>query len=83
MTAGALLGSVTAATGALAIAVPLCLVAIVMPHMKLPGGFVAVVVAVGVTVATASWPPGSGMLLAMVSAAACGALACCGPGRSA
>ena len=83
VTAGALLGSATAVTGMLAVAVPLCLVAIVVPHLRVPGGFVAVVVAVGVTVATASWPAGSGMLLAMVSAAACGALAANRPGRSA
>lgn len=83
VTAGALLGSVTAATEVLAIAVPLCLVAIVVPHLKLPGGFVAVVVAVAVTVATRSWPAGSGMLVAMVSAATCGALASSRPGRSA
>lgn len=80
VTAGALLGTAAAATGVLAIAVPLCLVAIVVPHLRLPGGFVAVVVAAGVTAATASWPAGSGMLLAMVAAAACGALASGGPG---
>lgn len=83
VTAGALLGSATAVTGVLAVAVPLCLVAIVVPHLRVPGGLVAVVVALGVTVATASWPAGSGMLLAMASAAGCGALASGRPGRSA
>ena len=37
VTVGAVLGSVTAVTGVFAIAVPLCLVAIVVPHLKVPG----------------------------------------------
>jgi len=82
VTAGALLASVATFAGALAIAVPLCLVAILAPHLRVPGGRVAVAVAVTVTVATASWPSGSGMLLAMASAAIGGALASGRSGRS-
>jgi len=83
VTVGAQLGSATSVTGVLAIAVPLCLVAIVVPHLRVPGGIVAVVAAVGTTAATASWPTGSGMLAAMAAAAVCGALASGRPGRPA
>jgi|GEM_PF-3284665 len=81
VTAGALLSSVATFAGVLAIAVPLCLVAIVAPHLRVSGGPVAVAVAVTVTVATASWPSGSGMLLAMASAAIGGALVAGRSGR--
>ncbi len=79
VTAGMVLGSVVAPAGVLEVTVPLCLMAIVAPHLRVRGGLAAVSVAVAVTALTTSWPAGSGMLLAMTAAAACGALA---PGRS-
>jgi predicted branched-subunit amino acid permease len=79
VTAGAALGSFETLTAVLAVAVPLCLVAIVAPHVRMKGGVAAIAVAAAVTLATTSWPAGSGMLLAMAAAATGGALT---PGRS-
>ena len=74
VTVGAVLGANDALTEVLAIALPLCLVAIVAPHLRVPGGVAAVAGAAVVTLATGTWPAGSGMLLAIAAAAMCGAL---------
>jgi len=74
VTVGAVLGANDALTEVLAIALPLCLVAIVAPHLRVPGGVAAVAGAAVVTLATRTWPAGSGMLLAIAAAAMCGAL---------
>ncbi len=72
VTTGALLGSVDRLSPALTIAVPLCLVALVAPHLRTPGGGRAVAAAVVVVIAGASLPAGIGILLAMLAAAAAG-----------
>jgi predicted branched-subunit amino acid permease len=80
VTLGASLGSASAGTMPLSVAVPLCLASMVVPHLRLPGGWAAVGAAVAVQVVTRSWPAGSGLLLAMVLAALAG-LAASGDGR--
>jgi predicted branched-subunit amino acid permease len=72
---GVLLGASPAIGGALSISGPLCLAAIVVPHLRTPGGLLAMVAAVAVTLAASSLPSGTGVLLAMAAAALCGALA--------
>lgn len=76
VTAGALLGAVGPAAGALAIAVPLCMLSIVVPHLRVPGGFRAIAAAVLVVVATTQigdgLPAGTEILLAMVAAGVAG-----------
>ena len=74
VTVGALIGRTSTAAGYLAVAVPLCLVALVVPHLKLPGGMVAVAAAVCTAVVAHALLPGSEILLAMAAAAAAGAL---------
>jgi predicted branched-subunit amino acid permease len=72
---GVFLGGSPAVAGGLAIAAPLCLMVIVVPHLRTPGGLVAMVAAAAVTLATSSLPSGTRVLLAMAAAALCGALA--------
>ncbi len=71
---GVFLGASPAISGALAIAGPLCLVALVVPHLRTPGGLAAMVAAAGVTLAASWMPSGTGVLLAMAAAAICGTL---------
>jgi predicted branched-subunit amino acid permease len=71
---GAVLGRVWTAADALAVAVPLCLVVLVVPHLKQPGGIPAVATAVGTAACARVILPGSEILLAMVAAAVVGAL---------
>ncbi len=72
VTAGAAVGSAPAATAHLGVAVPLCLVSMVVPHLRAPGGWAAVSAASAATLATRSWPAGSGLILSMVVAALAG-----------
>jgi hypothetical protein len=70
---GALAGSLAPAAAAhLGVAVPLCLVALVVPHLRQPGGVAAVGSAATVAAVTQGWPGGTGLLLAMAVAAAAG-----------
>ena len=70
--AGAVLGATTDLADLLAIATPLCLVAIVAPHLRRAGGTAAVSGAAAVAWLTRDLPPGSGVLLEMGTAAALG-----------
>jgi predicted branched-subunit amino acid permease len=82
VTAGAAVGSAPAATAHLGVAVPLCLVSMVVPHLRAPGGWAAVSAAGAATLATRSWPAGSGLILSMVVAALAGRAATRGEARS-
>ncbi len=75
VTAGAGLGSVATSAAALGIAIPLCLTAIVAPHLRVPGGVAAIAAGCVSAVATSSWPAGYGIPVAMAAAAAAGGLA--------
>ena len=75
VSAGVLIGGSQAVSGALAIAGPLCLAAIVVPHLRTPGGFLAMVAAAGATLAGSRMPSGTGVLLAMAAAAIVGSIA--------
>jgi predicted branched-subunit amino acid permease len=72
VTAGVALGRLS--TPVLTVIVPLFLVAMIVPHVRLPGGAVAVLAAAATTLAgvAASLPPGLIPLLAMAAAAAGG-----------
>jgi predicted branched-subunit amino acid permease len=72
VSAGVCLGGSPAVGGTLAIAGPLCLAAIVVPHLRTPGGFAAMIAAAGMTLAASSLPSGTGVLLAMAAAAIVG-----------
>ena len=72
--AGAVLGATTDLADVLAIATPLCLVAIVAPHLRRSGGFAAVSGAAAVAWLARDLPAGTGLLLAMATAAALGHL---------
>lgn len=72
--AGAVLGSATDRADLLAIATPLCLVAIVAPHVRRAGGAAAVSGAAAVAWLARDLPAGTGVLLAMATAAALGHL---------
>lgn len=72
VTAGMVAGSAAHATAPLAVAVPLCLVAIVLPHLRAPGGWAAVAAAIATALVTRSWPAGSGLLASMALAALAG-----------
>ena len=75
VTAGMFLRPSGAATAVLGIALPLCLAAILVPHLRIPGGIVAILVAAAVALlGTTTMPSGSSTMLAMASAAICGAL---------
>lgn len=75
VSAGALLGSFDHLGEHLSIAVTLCLTAIVAPHLRVPGGFVAIGAAAVVALVGRSWPAGTGILAAMAAAALTGGLA--------
>ena len=53
-------------------AVPLCLTSMVVPHLRVPGGWAAVGAATAAALVTRSWPAGSGLLVAMAVAALAG-----------
>jgi predicted branched-subunit amino acid permease len=75
VTAGALLGRADGLVPYLAVALPLCLVVMVVPHLRLPGGVAAVLAAAGTTVVARQVLPGLEILLAMAAAAVAGGLA--------
>ncbi|WP_448628474.1 AzlC family ABC transporter permease [Geodermatophilus sp. URMC 64] len=75
VTLGTVVGRVDGLARHLAVAVPLCLVVLVAPHLRLPGGVAAVVAAVGTAVAARFVVPGFELLPAMAAAALAGALA--------
>jgi predicted branched-subunit amino acid permease len=70
--AGTLLGTPQVATSFLGILTPLCLSAIVAPHLRTAGGVRCVCAAAVVAAWTSSWPSGTGLLLAMSVGAAAG-----------
>jgi predicted branched-subunit amino acid permease len=70
--AGAVLGAQQDAVGLLGICVPLCLAGMVAPHLRTATGARAVLAAAAVAVATASWPAGTGLLMAMLAGAVAG-----------
>jgi predicted branched-subunit amino acid permease len=72
---GTLIGRVDGLAVHLAVAVPLCLVVLVVPHLRLPGGIAAVAAAVGTAVVARAVVPGFEVLPAMAAAAAAGLLA--------
>jgi predicted branched-subunit amino acid permease len=74
VSAGMVLGGVDRLATHLSVAVPLCLVALVIPHLRVPGGPGAVVAATATAVLTRSWPSGTGLLVAMAAAAGVGLL---------
>ncbi len=71
---GALMGRASTAGDYLAVAVPLCLLVLVVPHLKVSGGAVAIVAAVGTALGARALLPGSEVLLAMAAAAVAGGL---------
>jgi predicted branched-subunit amino acid permease len=75
ITVGALAGRVPGLATHLAVAVPLCLVVLLAPHLRLPGGIAAVVAAAGTAVVARAVVPGFELLPAMAAAAAAGLLA--------
>jgi predicted branched-subunit amino acid permease len=75
---GALIGRTWTAADHLAVAVPLCLVVLVVPHLRLPGGVAAVVAGAVTAVGARFVLPGTEILLAMAAAALAGSL---GPRR--
>ena len=70
--AGTLLGTPSSATSFLGICVPLCLWAIVVPHLRTAAGARCVCAAGVVAASTSSWPSGTGLLVAMAAGAAAG-----------
>jgi branched chain amino acid efflux pump len=70
--AGILLGTPQDATSILGICTPLCLSAIVAPHLRTAAGARCVCAAAVVAALTSSWPSGTGLLMAMAAGAAAG-----------
>ncbi len=64
----------THSTAAFGIAIPLCLTAIVAPHLRLRGGVAAVTAGCVAALATSMWPAGYGIPAAMAAAALAGGL---------
>jgi predicted branched-subunit amino acid permease len=74
VTVGTFVGRVDGLAAHLAVAVPLCLVVLVAPHLRLPGGVAAVVAAAVTAVVARAVVPGFEVLPAMAAAAAAGLL---------
>lgn len=70
--AGTLLGTPRSATSFLGICMPLCLSAIVVPHLRTAAGARCVCAAGVVAASTSSWPSGTGLLVSMAAGAAAG-----------
>jgi predicted branched-subunit amino acid permease len=70
--AGIVLATPPDATSFLAIGTPLCLSAIVAPHLRTTAGFRCVCAAGVVSALTSTWPAGTGLLMAMAVGAAVG-----------
>src|SRR4051812_1782977 len=75
VTLGTFVGRVDGLATHLAVAVPLCLVVLVAPHLRLPGGVAAVLAAAVTAVVARAVVPGFELLPAMVAAAVAGLLA--------
>jgi predicted branched-subunit amino acid permease len=73
VTLGTLVGGSASVTGRLAVAVPLCLVVLIVPHLRRPGGVAAVAAAAGAAVCGRLLLPGSEILIAMAAAGVAGA----------
>jgi predicted branched-subunit amino acid permease len=71
---GALVGTADRVAPHLVVALPLCLVAMVVPHLRLPGGALAVLAAAVTALAAREVLPGTEVVLAMLAAAAAGSL---------
>lgn len=69
---GVVLGARHSATAILGICIPLCLSALVAPHLRTSAGVRCVAAAGVVAVLTSSWPSGTGLLMAMVAGAVAG-----------
>jgi len=72
---GALVGRLPQVAPHLAVAAPLGMIAIVVPHLRMPGGAAAVTAAVGAALAGRALLPGTEILVAMAAAAVAGLLA--------
>lgn len=72
VTVGALGAAVGGGQAVLGVALPLCLLDLVVPHLKRRAGLAAVTVAVGVVLASRPLPPGVGILVAMTLAGVVG-----------
>lgn len=70
--AGVILGAGQGATASLSFCTPLCLTAIVAPHLRTGAGARCVTAAGAVAVLTSSWPSGTGLLAAMAAGGAAG-----------
>jgi predicted branched-subunit amino acid permease len=70
--AGILVGNPQDAASFLGICTPVCLSAIVAPHLRTAGGARCVLAAGVVAAWTSSWPSGTGLLVAMAAGAAAG-----------
>ncbi|MCV2491281.1 AzlC family ABC transporter permease [Geodermatophilus sp. YIM 151500] len=74
VTVGSVVGRVDGLATHLAVAVPLCLLALVVPHVRRPGGLAAVVAAVVTALAARPLLPGADVLLAMAAAGIAGSV---------
>jgi branched chain amino acid efflux pump len=72
VTAGAVGGVLASGVAVLGVALPLCLLELVVPHLAHRPGAAAVGVAIAVVLATAALPSGVGLLLAMAAAGVVG-----------
>ena len=72
---GALAGRLGGLVPHLAVAMPLCLIPLAVPHLRLPGGVAAVLAAAVTAVAARGLLPGAEVLLPMAAAAVAGTLA--------
>ncbi|HET8663885.1 MAG TPA: AzlC family ABC transporter permease [Nocardioides sp.] len=72
MGVGVLLGAQHESTGSLGVFTPLCLAAIVAPHLRNPAGARCVAAAGAVAAVSSSWPSGTGLLAAMAAGATAG-----------
>lgn len=72
---GALLGAQPALARGAAVGVPLCLLALVIPHARARSGLAVVAAGATVGLVSAGWPAGTGVLAGMVAGAVAGAAA--------
>jgi predicted branched-subunit amino acid permease len=74
VTVGAVGGALAGGVAVLGVALPLCLLELVVPHLARRPGAVAVAVAVAVVLAASTLPTGVGLLLAMAAAGVAGVI---------
>ncbi|MGY1617920.1 AzlC family ABC transporter permease [Geodermatophilus sp. SYSU D00691] len=75
ISAGMVVGGVDGLAAHLSVAVPLCLVVLVVPHLRLPGGVAAVAAGAATALVASAVVPGAEVLPAMAAAALAGGLA--------